>query len=624
MPPDETIQGFISYAHADATSVDRLIVQLRPIGRYLPVKFWRDLRGLRTGHLLDGGITAAISASHIFVLAVTPDFLNSDYIFDKELPAILKRVDAISGLILVVILKKCRWEPFVGPADLVAAPLTSAGQLLPVSDWPNEDGFDAAGKQLYEAIKGRYSLGAVDVLARRPQEKGGLAFEPETRLDGSGPRYFTLATKVASDDAEAARRPETRQRQAEARAKAELLAGQTARLGNNPTWAGLAMTTRRTAELLKLDAAALAAQACPLWSLSQSLATYAAQDDRLSQTPTFERNGDPLAAEQRRALDDLLTALPVLVRRFPSVVRDDALLGSEANRPVDRKQMDEFLKRLNEVELLNPVTEETVKALQESPKNGSKSNAERRMDQLIVGTARNIGSAALGSAAGWVTRQTAQGTTGDIAQGNTELDRKTKEFVANEREALVALYRDIPDMVRAIDVLAERIADRRYTPFVPADIDVVPHEPPPAFSVDKVRAMILRGEEPPRDWKDLIDNLNFEHSTLADLAPIAGLSSLQVLGLNHTKVADLAPIASLTQLQYLSLDATQIVDLACIANLTQLRYISLRSTHIVDLAPLAHLPDLRLIQVNDHDLAAKLMRTLARGWSIDPEGDLRR
>jgi hypothetical protein len=146
MLTEQKVQGFISYAHADASTVSRLAVHLRPIERYLPVQFWRDLTKLRIGDSLSGEITAAISESHIFVLVVTPDFLNSDYIFDNELPAILRRVEAINGLVLVAILKKCRWEPFVGQADVVAAPLTSEGRLLPVSEWKNEDGFDAIGE----------------------------------------------------------------------------------------------------------------------------------------------------------------------------------------------------------------------------------------------------------------------------------------------------------------------------------------------------------------------------------------------------------------------------------------------------------------------------------------------
>jgi Leucine-rich repeat (LRR) protein len=598
MPIEERIRGFISYAHADVTDVSRLDVHLRATERLLPVSFWRDQRNLRTGHSLSGEIATAISASHVFVLVVTPDFFNSDYIFEHELPAIRKRVEDINGLLLIVVVRKSRWKEFVGQGDLVAAPLDKAGQLVPARDWPKEDGFNAAGEQCHQAIKARYSLGTVNILARRPQEKGGLAFEPETGPEGAQPRYFTVATKAVRDDAEAAQRPETRQRQTDARSKAELLAGQTARLGNNQTWGGLAATAQRTAELLKLDTAAIAAEAFPLWSLSQSLATYAAQDDRLSQTPASERNGDPLAAEQRRALDDLMTVLPVLVRRFPSVRHDDTLLSAERSRSVDRKEIDDFLERIDEIRLLSPETQKTVKALHASPHGGAESTAERRLDEIVVGTARNIGNAALGSAAGWVTRQSARAETADAAPSDTALDRKTKALVTNGGETLASLYRDIPDMARAIDVLAHRIAHRHYAPILPVDLVPPTHEPPAGFDLDVVRQMILRGEAPPQEWATFIDRLDLSSAALADLGPIGGLTQLDYLDLRSTKVADLGPIATLTRLRHLDLSSTNVVDLAPIAALTHLQSLSLNRTRITDFAPIAALTHLQRLDLD--------------------------
>lgn len=182
MPADETIQGFISYAHADAYDIDRLEVHLREIERHLPVRIWRD-PNLHTGQTLNREIEEAIAKSRFFVLAVTPDFFASDYIFENELPAIAARVEEINGLNLIVVVKNCHWEPFVGRAGLVAAPLTKARQLLPARDWQNEDGFVAAGKQCFEAIARHFSLEPISVFKRRRQENRGPAFEPETKQD---------------------------------------------------------------------------------------------------------------------------------------------------------------------------------------------------------------------------------------------------------------------------------------------------------------------------------------------------------------------------------------------------------------------------------------------------------
>jgi hypothetical protein len=402
-------------------------------------------------------------------------------------------------------------------------------------------------------------------------------------------------TTVARDDAEAAQRPETLQRQADARFKAELLAEQAQRLGNQ-AWRGLAQTASRTAKLLNLEPSALAKQASPLWSLSQSLATYAAQDDRLSKTPANANNGEPLSADLRRALDDLLTALPVLVRRFPSIQRDDLLLSAEANRPVNRKEINRFFNRIEEIHLLNAEADETVKALYASPQNASGSMAERRIGHIVIGTARNLGSAALGSAANRLMRQasTAEGS----LQADTELDRKTRELITTESETIASLYRDIPDLARTIHMFAQRIANGARIPAaqdIPARPALSVRAP---FDLEAVHKMIVRGESPPKKWVSFIVELDFRSSELTDLTPLTGLTHLKALDLDCTQVAELLPLAELKKLQSLHLYSTQVTDLGPLAGLEELERLDLNSTKVAHLDPLARLKQLKSLHLN--------------------------
>jgi hypothetical protein len=90
---------------------------------------------------------------------------------------------------------------------------------------------------------------------------------------------------------------------------------------------------------------------------------------------------------------------------------------------------------------------------------------------------------------------------------------------------------------------------------------------PPDF-LEQAMRMVLRGEPPPAAWVPYITEMDFDESdwaktlrsksvrvggssALQDLTPLAGLTGLQGLDLNGTQVSDLAPIAGLRNLTIL-------------------------------------------------------------------------
>ncbi len=85
------MQGFISYTHRDSEYLTRFATHLRAIERITPFKFWYDKRRLQAGDAFDEVIRTAILDSEIFLLLVSPDFFDSDYVFNKELPAIAEK-----------------------------------------------------------------------------------------------------------------------------------------------------------------------------------------------------------------------------------------------------------------------------------------------------------------------------------------------------------------------------------------------------------------------------------------------------------------------------------------------------------------------------------------------------
>ena len=124
-------------------------------------------------------------------------------------------------------------------------------------------------------------------------------------------------------------------------------------------------------------------------------------------------------------------------------------------------------------------------------------------------------------------------------------------------------------------------------------------EPPPDFSMDAVRALVLAGKAVPADWVPLVTELDLSQSGLTDATPLAGLTALQSLDLRGTKVSDVTPLAGLAALQILDLRVTQVSDATPLAGLTALQTLDLGGTQVTDATPLAGLTALQRLDLND-------------------------
>ena len=89
-PVDKTIKLFISYSHADEAHKERLEKHLKAISRILPLTAWSD-RHLFAGEAVDEQIFQQLNTADIVLLLVSPDFINSDYCFTKEMERALER-----------------------------------------------------------------------------------------------------------------------------------------------------------------------------------------------------------------------------------------------------------------------------------------------------------------------------------------------------------------------------------------------------------------------------------------------------------------------------------------------------------------------------------------------------
>jgi hypothetical protein len=144
-------QMFVSYAHADSSSMTKSLVFLNHIAKSYSIPIWNDRR-LNAGSYWDAAIERAILSSDIFILLVSPDFFNSEYIYDTELPLIVKQHKDRDALLLPIILHGDGWRgEFAKYVEIL--PKDKNFNFKPLNKWrPQDDGWSACQTRIVQAI----------------------------------------------------------------------------------------------------------------------------------------------------------------------------------------------------------------------------------------------------------------------------------------------------------------------------------------------------------------------------------------------------------------------------------------------------------------------------------------
>ena len=145
-----TTTVFFSYAHADEVLRDRLDRHLAMLKRQRIIDVWHDRR-LVPGEPIDASIAAELERSDLILLLVSPDFLASDYCYDREMQRALERHAAGEARVLPVILRPCDWHeaPF---GHLLATP-TDGKPITKFADL--DDAFLEVTTAIRAALAGR-------------------------------------------------------------------------------------------------------------------------------------------------------------------------------------------------------------------------------------------------------------------------------------------------------------------------------------------------------------------------------------------------------------------------------------------------------------------------------------
>lgn len=158
---------FFSYSHVDEPLRDQLEIQLAMLKRQGAITTWHDRR-IGAGQNIDSAIDSRLDDATIILLLVSPDFLASDYCYDREMMRAMQRHEADEAIVIPVILRPCDWHhaPF---GKLLATPTDGRA----VTQWPDRDqAFLLVTKAIRDAV-GRITTKAAPAapaaaVARRP------------------------------------------------------------------------------------------------------------------------------------------------------------------------------------------------------------------------------------------------------------------------------------------------------------------------------------------------------------------------------------------------------------------------------------------------------------------------
>jgi hypothetical protein len=98
----------VSYARNDAAFFEELSAHLSILQRKGLIQLWHEGR-ISAGEAWADAIAGEIRSSDIFLLLVSADFLASDFVWDRELPLILKRQQESKATVIPIILRPCLW-----------------------------------------------------------------------------------------------------------------------------------------------------------------------------------------------------------------------------------------------------------------------------------------------------------------------------------------------------------------------------------------------------------------------------------------------------------------------------------------------------------------------------------
>ena len=564
-------QVFLSYAHDDRQRLEKSLVHLGPVFDDLGLKFWWD-NSLTGGAHWHANIRKAIDASDVFVLYVTPQFVNSEYIKSHELPAIAQAHRERSALVIPLYVEDCLWklrfQIFKNDGDmndtpLQALPQDANGALKAVAKWkPQASGWHAISKCLDPHLR-TY----LQSQPKRP-ESGPIRMRPTADGFILTPGDGQITQPLTETQVDLIKGLDER---------IEEITGFNNRLGNCAP------------ELVKaIHSYHGALHVIPvnwtnLWMAGNDL------NAEISDTPLGKLRrvfNDDDAHKLHKSLKKLTPGHNALIMSHPDGIRliSNAMAAaglSAKNRHATAGALNALVPREG---LYSGETRARGNLLRaELEAGGTDASRVAEATAFAMATLSGIGEILENSAEAALTK--AQPVD---PQSLDNLQRVSLAVLTEAPKPIAAFSQGNRDLRRYVSWLVKAVQGQRpRLPFPKAAGDLGSE-----YDGDVVKALILDGKSPPRAWMPFVTKLDLSETSLTDLSPLKGLSLLKELSVRGTSVNDLSPLSGLTALRELSVTDTQVSDLSPLKDLTALKELSFSYTQVNDLSPLKGLKKL--------------------------------
>lgn len=100
---------FVSYSHKDEREKEKLLSHLGVLRGAGLIDPWNDDQ-IESGRDWEPDIFAAIKRAHVAMLVISDNFLNSEFILGKEIPALLQRRKDEGLIVFPIIARACAWK----------------------------------------------------------------------------------------------------------------------------------------------------------------------------------------------------------------------------------------------------------------------------------------------------------------------------------------------------------------------------------------------------------------------------------------------------------------------------------------------------------------------------------
>jgi Effector-associated domain 1/TIR domain len=156
-PPDtptaKRTKVFISYSHKDREYLDRLQVHLKPLERAGIVERWDDTM-IQPGQRWKEEIEKALAEAKVAVLLISPDFLNSDFIADSELPPIFAaEAEGKDGPIVLPVIVRPSLFHLEKSLSQIQAVNEPSRPLIKLTDGEQDEVFVKLAETIYKILK---------------------------------------------------------------------------------------------------------------------------------------------------------------------------------------------------------------------------------------------------------------------------------------------------------------------------------------------------------------------------------------------------------------------------------------------------------------------------------------